>query len=161
MEAPSIIQKTLSKAAVKQTHSIYSLRHTAICRRLTLSKGKVNIYSLAKNAGTSVDQIKRFYARNLPISEELGYLGYLEWVRSKNSKLKPATMNHISSAFSKVLKLARDRGVIDIVPALPRTARQDNPRPYFRFYPLVSKEEDEYQKLLDNAKQMECKKGNG
>jgi hypothetical protein len=31
----------------------------------------VNIYSLAKNAGTSVDQIKRFYARNLPISEEL------------------------------------------------------------------------------------------
>ena len=95
MEAPSIIQKTLSKAAVKQTHSIYSLRHTAICRRLTRSKGKVNIYSLAKNAGTSVDQIKRFYARNLPISEELGYLGYLEWVRSKNSKLKPATMNHI------------------------------------------------------------------
>jgi hypothetical protein len=39
--------------------------------RLTLSKGKVNIYSLAKNAGTSVDQIERFYARNLPLSAEL------------------------------------------------------------------------------------------
>ena len=52
-------------------HSLYSLRHTAICMRLTLSKGKVNIYSLAKNAGTSVDQIERFYARNLPVSEEL------------------------------------------------------------------------------------------
>ena len=71
MEAPSVIQKTLSKAAVKQTRSIYSLRHTAICMRLTLSKGHVNIYSLAKNAGTSVDQIERFYARNLPLSAEL------------------------------------------------------------------------------------------
>ena len=52
-------------------HSLYSLRHTAICMRLTLSKGHVNIYSLAKNAGTSVDQIERFYARNLPLSAEL------------------------------------------------------------------------------------------
>ena len=52
-------------------HSLYSLRHTAICMRLTLSKGPVNIYSLAKNAGTSVNQIERFYARNLPLSAEL------------------------------------------------------------------------------------------
>ena len=39
--------------------------------RLTLSKGKVNIYTLAKNAGTSVNQIERFYARHLPLSAEL------------------------------------------------------------------------------------------
>ena len=39
--------------------------------RLTLSKGKVNIYTLAKNAGTSVNQIERFYARNLPLSAEM------------------------------------------------------------------------------------------
>jgi len=31
----------------------------------------VNIFNLAKNAGTSVDQIERFYARNLPLSAEL------------------------------------------------------------------------------------------
>ena len=43
-------------------------RHNAICMRLVLSKGKVNIFNLAKNAGTSVDQIERFYARNLPLS---------------------------------------------------------------------------------------------
>jgi hypothetical protein len=53
------------------SHSLYSLRHTAICMRLILSRGKVNIYTLAKNAGTSVNQIERFYARNLPISAEL------------------------------------------------------------------------------------------
>ena len=52
-------------------HSIYSLRHTAICMRIILSEGKVNIFNLAKNAGTSVEQIERFYARNLPLSAEL------------------------------------------------------------------------------------------
>jgi hypothetical protein len=54
-----------------QKHTLYSLRHTAICMRLVLSGGKVNIYTLAKNAGTSVDQIERFYARRLPIAKEL------------------------------------------------------------------------------------------
>ena len=35
------------------------------------SDGHVNIFNLAKNAGTSVDQIERFYARNLPLSKEM------------------------------------------------------------------------------------------
>jgi len=52
-------------------HSVYSLRHTAICMRLILSEGKVNIFNLAKNAGTSVEQIERFYAHNLPLSKEM------------------------------------------------------------------------------------------
>jgi len=52
-------------------HTVYSLRHTAICMRLILSEGRVNIFNLAKNAGTSVDQIERFYARNLPLSAEM------------------------------------------------------------------------------------------
>lgn len=52
-------------------HSVYSLRHTAICMRIILSHGQVNIFNLAKNAGTSVEQIERFYARNLPLSAEM------------------------------------------------------------------------------------------
>ena len=51
--------------------TMYSLRHTAICMRIILSHGKVNIFNLAKNAGTSVDQIERFYARFLPLSKEM------------------------------------------------------------------------------------------
>jgi hypothetical protein len=39
--------------------------------RLVLSHGRVNIYLLAKNAGTSVNQIERFYAKRLPLSKEL------------------------------------------------------------------------------------------
>jgi hypothetical protein len=33
--------------------------------------GKVNIFNLAKNAGTSVEQIERFYAKHLPRSREM------------------------------------------------------------------------------------------
>lgn len=54
-----------------KAHTLYSLRHTAICMRIVNSHGKVNIYTLAKNAGTSVEQIERFYARHLPLSKEL------------------------------------------------------------------------------------------
>jgi hypothetical protein len=39
--------------------------------RIILSEGQVNIFDLAKNAGTLVDRIERFYARNLPLSKEL------------------------------------------------------------------------------------------
>jgi hypothetical protein len=79
--AGKIIQRQfkelMSRAGVEidiqtgKKHSIYSLRHTAICMRIVNSQGQVNIFTLAKNAGTSVDQIERFYARHLPISPEL------------------------------------------------------------------------------------------
>jgi hypothetical protein len=47
------------------------LRHTEICKRIVNSHGKVNIFNLAKNAGTSVDQIEQFYAKHLPFSKEM------------------------------------------------------------------------------------------
>ena len=55
----------------EKKHTLYSLRHTAICMRIVNSEGQVNIYNLAKNAGTSVNQIERFYAKHLPLSAEL------------------------------------------------------------------------------------------
>ena len=70
-------RELLNEAGIKNdpasgtAYTIYSLRHTAICMRLILSEGKVNIFNLAKNAGTSVEQIERFYARNLPLSREM------------------------------------------------------------------------------------------
>ena len=53
------------------THTLYSLRHTSICMRLVNSRGKINVFTLAKNAGTSVEQIHRFYAKQLPIAHDL------------------------------------------------------------------------------------------
>ena len=58
----------LRSPVTETERSVYCLRHTAICMRIILSHGRVNIFNLAKNAGTSVEQIERFYARNLPLS---------------------------------------------------------------------------------------------
>ncbi|WP_254448989.1 phage integrase SAM-like domain-containing protein [Thalassococcus sp. S3] len=51
--------------------SPYSLRHYALRSRLQSSNGKVNIYTLAKNAGTSVDQLERFYLKSMSISNAM------------------------------------------------------------------------------------------
>ena len=54
-----------------QLRTPYALRHYALQTRLIKSKGKVNIFNLAKNAGTSVEQLERFYLKNLEMNDEL------------------------------------------------------------------------------------------
>jgi hypothetical protein len=41
------------------------------CRRIIMPEGKINIFNLAKNAGTSVEQIERLYGRTFPLFAEL------------------------------------------------------------------------------------------
>jgi hypothetical protein len=40
-------------------------------RATARANNSCQVDDLAKNAGTSVDQIERFYARNLPLSKEM------------------------------------------------------------------------------------------
>jgi hypothetical protein len=66
----------LEKSGLKVTsdgtsRSPYSLRHYALQTRLRKSKGKVNIYTLAKVAGTSVDQLERFYLKNMELGDDI------------------------------------------------------------------------------------------
>ena len=58
------------------------------------------------------------------------------------------------AAFRNVMKIAWDEGAIDIVPQTPRTNLKDNPCPFFRFHSLLSKEDDNYQKLLRTVREM-------
>jgi hypothetical protein len=51
------------------TRTLYFLRHMAICVRKINCHGRVCIFNLAKNAGTSVDRIERFCAKYLPLSK--------------------------------------------------------------------------------------------
>ena len=70
--ARRIFNHILEKAGLDDPErklSPYSLRHYALQKRLRSSNGKVNIYSLAKNAGTSVDQLERFYLKNMPLNQ--------------------------------------------------------------------------------------------
>lgn len=46
-----------------EKRSVYSLRHFGISTRLQSSGGEINIYSLAKNAGTSVKMLEDFYLK--------------------------------------------------------------------------------------------------
>jgi len=54
-----------------QKRSLYSCRHLAIQMRLVKSGGKINILWFAKNCGTSVEMLERFYAKYLPNSFEV------------------------------------------------------------------------------------------
>ena len=58
-------ETSLKKDKDDNDRSPYSLRHYALQTRLVKSDGKVNIYWLAENAGTSVEQLERFYLKNL------------------------------------------------------------------------------------------------
>jgi len=66
----------LERSELKMTpegtlRSPYALRHYALQTRLRKSKGKVNIYTLAKVAGTSVDQLERFYLKNMEFNDDI------------------------------------------------------------------------------------------
>lgn len=60
----------------------------------------------------------------------------------------------LMATFRNELKVARDDGIIDVVPSTPRVRQKDNPRAFFCFSPLVADDRDEYQKLLAGAKQL-------
>lgn len=79
---------------------------------------------------------------------------YLDRLHKLRPDLSPSTRNTLSATFRNVLKIAQAQGVIGDVPQTPRTKQRDNPRPFFRFHPLVPKEQDSYRKLLDGAKTM-------
>jgi hypothetical protein len=83
------------------------------------------------------------------------YQDYITQLEKKRPDLSSSSKNTLMAAFRNVLKIARDEGVIDNVPATPRARVKDNPRPFFRFAPLVAKEDDAYQKLLKAVKQMD------
>lgn len=61
--------KTDSETGI--THSMYSLRHTCLMMRCVLSDGEINMFALAKNAGTSMEMLQQFYISQLPMTNEL------------------------------------------------------------------------------------------
>jgi hypothetical protein len=75
---------------------------------------------------------------------------FMEGIANKRPDLSTSTRNSIMAAFRNVLKVARDDGVIDNVPATPRVKQRDNPRSYFRFDPQL----DEWSKLKQGAKEL-------
>jgi hypothetical protein len=98
--------------------------------------------------------LKQFGPRDVRSIKTNDYRTFVDQLERDHPHLSASTKNTITAAFRNVLKVARDEGVIDYIPDTPRKRQRDNPRPFFRFDPLVSKENDAYKKLLDAAKQM-------
>ena len=76
------------------------------------------------------------------------YQEYIADLTKRRPSLAASTKNTLMAAFRNVMKIARDEGVVEVVPQTPRVKSKDNPRPFFWFHLLVAKEDDNYQKLL-------------
>lgn len=96
--------------------------------------------------------VKHFGASDVRELKTRHWAEFLDQLGKKRPDLSPSTRNMLSATFRNVLKVAREDGVIDDVPDTPRTRQKDNPRPFFRFHPLVPKERDAYKILLDTAR---------
>jgi hypothetical protein len=96
--------------------------------------------------------VREFGTRDVRELQTRDWQRFIDGITEKRSDLSPSTLNMLMATFRNVLKVARYDGAIDAVPATPRAPQKDEPRPYFRFDPLVSKENDEYKKLLKGAR---------
>lgn len=142
-------ERTFDYFADKLIKKQYELSKRGV-RSLKLAKGDEWLIN-NKTAGL----LKYFGGRDITQLRTKDVNAYLEFV--KETRAEPfafTTYSNRISCLRKVLKMARDEGVIDTVPDTPRPPKRDNPRSFFRFAPLVSPKEDEYQKVLETAKQM-------
>jgi hypothetical protein len=98
--------------------------------------------------------LKWFGARDVRKITTRDYMEFMNALAKHRSNLSSSSKNSVMSAFRNVLKVAREEGAIDDLPATPRTMQKDNPRPFFRFHPLVDKGNDAYRKLLKTAREM-------
>jgi hypothetical protein len=88
--------------------------------------------------------MRHFAERDVRELRTRDYFEFMNSLAKKRPDLSASTRNTLSATFRNVLKVARDEGVIDGIPATPRTRQKDNPRAFFRFHPLVPKERDAY-----------------
>ena len=95
--------------------------------------------------------IHRFGSKDIRVVTTRDFRDYMDYLDEKNPNWAPSTKNTVLATFRNVLKVAREEAVIDTIPDTPRSRQKDNPRPYFRFHPLVPKDESPYQKVLDTA----------
>ena len=98
--------------------------------------------------------LKWFGARDVRKITTRDYIEFMDALAKHSSNLSSSSKNSVMSAFRNVLKVAREEGAIDDLPATPRAMQKDNPRPFFRFHPLVDKGNDAYRKLLKTAREM-------
>lgn len=138
------------------TFTYYATRFVEKGRRLVATGERNANYVRTANGFINSDSyglVKHFGIMDVRQLRTRHWAEFLDGLSKKRPDLSPSTRNMLSATFRNVLKVARDDGVIDDVPDTPRTKQKDNPRAFFRFYPLVPKESDVYRKLLEAARE--------
>lgn len=146
----------------EQVDRQYTFRHFGL---KALQKGERLVADGERNRGTvkanewalqNADWglLKRFGDKDVRKIRTNDFNEYMEHLSKRHPDLAQSSKNSIMSAFRNVLKMARDAGVVDEVIDTPRAKQRDNPRPFFRFHPVCSQEDDAYQKLLTAARAM-------
>lgn len=84
------------------------------------------------------------------------YVAFINKVRDKDPKLSGKTYTAILTSFRKVMTAALLSGVITSIPETPKikNVKKEVPRTFFRFYPIVPKEKDEYKLLLKKSAEL-------
>ena len=84
------------------------------------------------------------------------YVAFINKVRDKDPTLSGKTYTAILTSFRKVMTAALLSGVITAIPETPKikNVKKEVPRTFFRFYPIVSKENDEYKLLLKKSAEL-------
>ena len=87
--------------------------------------------------------VRHFATRDVRELKTRNWQLFIEKIAARRPDLSSSTRNTLMAAFRNVMKVVRDDGVIDVVPDTPRVTVRDNPRPFFRFHPLVTQDNDE------------------
>jgi hypothetical protein len=138
------------------TFRAFATRYLDEARRL-VAAGERNPYH-ARDVRLMLDNrwglMEHFSGRDVREVRTRDFLEFMNGLARRRPDLSPSSRAKVVAAFRGVLRVARDEGVIDAIPATPRPYQKDSPRPFFRFYPLVPRERDSYQKLLRAARDM-------
>lgn len=76
-------------------------------------------------------------------------------VLNKRPHLSASVHNQLRTTFRRVMKQALLDGALHSIPEVPKLNRsKQNTRTFFRFHPIVSKDRDDYQRLLTMSKEL-------
>ena len=158
--AEELAQKLLSKKApAPQEFSFKTYAHRFVQKGQQLADSGERNRNYIRTAKLFLDNddwglVRHFGQRDVRDLTTRDWQLFIERLSNRRTDLSSSTRNMLMATFRNVLKVARDDGLIDVVPATPRVRQKDNPRAYFRFAPLVPKSKDEYKTLLAEARLM-------
>ncbi len=84
------------------------------------------------------------------------FVAFVRKIQESRPDLSRSTYGQIKSVFRRVMKIAQHDGIIYAIPdaPLPPHRKHQEPRTFFRFFPLVDKENDEWKKLIRVAQEI-------